>query len=77
MPPEKPRAKLFELDIPFFLPMYRRVLAVIVPILWAFFEFSNSAYFWGLIFMGLGGIAAWKFYIADWDAVAEEAAKDP
>jgi hypothetical protein len=73
VPPEKPRAKLFDLEVPFFLPVYRRVLAVVVPILWAFFEFSNDAYFWGLIFMGLGGIAAWRFKNADWEAVAVQA----
>ena len=73
MPPNKPRAKLFDLEVPFFLPVYRRVLAVVVPILWSFFEFSNGAVFWGLIFVGLGGIAAYRFYNADWDAVAAQA----
>ena len=69
------RPKLFDLAIPFFLPVWRRVLAVAVPILWAFFEFSTGAVFWGLIFAGLGGMAAWKFWIADWEAVAAEDAK--
>lgn len=73
MQPEKPRAKLFDLEVPFFLPVWRRVLAVVVPILWAFFEFSNGAVFWGLIFMGLGGIAAFRFKNADWEAVAAQA----
>ena len=73
MPPDKPRLKLFDLEIPFFLPLWRRVLAVVVPVLWAFFEFSNSNVFWGLIFMGLGGIAAWRFMNADWEAVAAQA----
>ena len=68
VPPSRP--KLFDLAIPFFLPLWRRVLAVTVPILWSFFEFSTANYFWGLIFMGLGGIAAYKFWIADWEAVA-------
>jgi len=73
VPPDKPRLKLFDLEIPFFLPLWRRVLAVVVPVLWAFFEFSNSNVFWGLIFMGLGGIAAWRFMNADWEAVAAQA----
>lgn len=73
VPPSRP--KLFDLAIPFFLPLWRRVLAVTVPILWSFFEFSTANYFWGLIFMGLGGIAAYKFWIADWEAVAKEDAK--
>ena len=76
MPPEKPRPKLFDLEVPFFLPVWRRVLAVGVPILWAMFEFSTGAVFWGLIFLGLGGIAAWRFANADWDAVAAQAERD-
>jgi hypothetical protein len=67
-PPE--RAKLFDLAVPFFLPVWRRVLAVVVPILWAFFEFSNGEAFWGLIFIALGGTAGWKFWTADWAQVA-------
>ncbi|WP_171133203.1 hypothetical protein [Ruegeria sp. HKCCA6707] len=68
MPPKK-QARLLDFDIPFFLPVWRRVLVVIVPVLWAIFEFSTGALAWGLIFLGLGGIAGWKLYIADWDAV--------
>ncbi len=67
-PPERP--KLFDLAVPFFLPFWRRVLAVAVPILWALLEFATDEAFWGLIFLGLGGTAAWKLWIADWDAVA-------
>lgn len=64
------RPKLFDLAVPFFLPLWRRVVAATVPILWAFFEFSTGEAFWGLIFLGLGGTAAWKFYTADWAEVA-------
>jgi hypothetical protein len=60
--------------IPFFLPMWRRVLAVAVPVLWAMFEFAAGEALWGVIFAGLGGMAAWKFWKADWVAVA---AKSP
>ncbi len=74
---EQPRKqKLFDLAVPFFLPLWRRVLAATVPILWAFFEFSTANYFWGLIFLGLGGIAAFKFVTADWAAVAVQAEKE-
>jgi len=73
-PPERP--KFFDLAIPFFLPVWRRILAAVVPILWAMVEFSGGEVFWGLIFLGLGGIATWKFTIADWDAVAAAAEKD-
>lgn len=69
--PSKP--KLFDLAVPFFLPVWRRVLAATVPILWAMFEFSTGEIFWGLIFLGLGGLAGFKFVTADWTAVAVQA----
>ena len=75
----EPRKRLvfFDLAIPFFLPMWRRVRAVAVPVLWAAFEFSLGEAVWGVIFAGLGGMAAWKFWQADWVAVADVAAKSP
>ena len=75
-PPDRPKPKFFDLAVPFFLPVWRRVLTAVVPILWAMVEFSTGEAFWGLIFVGLGGSAAWKFYTADWEAVAAEAEKD-
>ena len=71
--PPKKEARLLDFDIPFFLPVWRRVAVVVVPILWALFEFSTGATTWGLIFMGLGGIAAWKLLAADWEAVRARA----
>ena len=68
-----PRRTLFDLDVPFFLPVWRRVAAVTVPVLWGLFEISTAEVFWGLIFLGMGAIAAWKFSTADWAAVAKEA----
>lgn len=63
---------MFNLDVPFFLPVWRRVCAVTVAILWGLFELSTGAVFWGVIFLGIGFIAAWKFGTVDWDAVAAE-----
>ena len=66
-------AKFFDLAVPFFLPVWRRVATVIVPILWALVEFSNGQTFWALLFLALAGIACWKFATADWDHVREQA----
>ena len=66
------RGRMFDLDIPFFLPVWRRYAAVIVAVGWGFFELSTGAVFWGMIFLGLGAIATWKFISADWDAVSKE-----
>ena len=69
------RPQFFDLAVPFFLPVWRRVLTVVVPILWALVEFASGNAFWGVIFLGIGGLALFKFYTADWDAVAAEAEK--
>ncbi len=66
----------FDLAVPFFLPMWRRVVTAGLPLLWAMVEFANGAPFWALLFVALGGIAIWKFVTADWAAVAAEAEKD-
>ena len=76
VPPERAKPKFFDLAVPFFLPVWRRVVTVVVPILWAFVEFANGAAFWGLIFLALGGIASWQFFTADWVAVAQKAEKN-
>lgn len=76
MKAQRERPKFFDLAIPFFLPVWRRYAASIVPMFWALVEFSSGEPFWGLIFLGLGGIAAFKFITADWDAVAAEAGKE-
>ena len=63
---------MFNLAVPFFLPVWRRVCAVTVPVVWGLFELSTGAVFWGIIFIGIGIIAAMKFRTADWDAVSQE-----
>ena len=52
---------VFNLGIPFFLPVWRRVLVVVVAIAWGLFEFANGQFFWGIVFVGMGSIATWKF----------------
>jgi len=67
------RGRLFDVEIPFFLPVWRRYLVVAVAVCWGFFEISTGALFWGMIFVGMGSIVGWRFYTADWTAVAEDA----
>ena len=72
MAPSPKRRGLFDVDIPFFLPVWRRVVVVALAVLWGLFELSSGAIFWGMIFVGMGAIAVWRFATADWDAVAQE-----
>ena len=76
VPPDRPRPQFFDLAVPFFLPMWRRVLTAVVPLLWALVELANGQAFWALLFCALGVTAIWKFYTADWAAVAAQAQED-
>ena len=62
---------MFDLAIPFFLPLWRRVAVVGVATLWGFFEFTTGQTFWGVIFVGMGALAVWKFWTANWSEVAK------
>ncbi len=63
------RGRLFDVEIPFFIPVWRRYAVVIVAICWGLFEASTGALFWGMIFIGMGSIVGWRFYTADWSSV--------
>ncbi|ASJ74370.1 hypothetical protein [Granulosicoccus antarcticus] len=58
--------KGFELQIDFFLPVWRRVVLLLVCFGWAAVEFLTGAPFWGVIFGSLGGYALWQLFLCDW-----------
>ncbi|MDE0985718.1 MAG: hypothetical protein OSA52_13920 [Yoonia sp.] len=67
------RGRLLDVEIPFFLPVWRRYLVIAVAVCWGLFEISTGALFWGMIFVGMGSIVGWRFYTADWTTVAKDA----
>ena len=67
------RGSLLDVEIPFFLPVWRRYLVITVAVCWGLFEISTGALFWGMIFVGMGSIVGWRFYTADWTTVAKDA----
>lgn len=54
---------MFDLDNPFFRPLWIRLLVVAVTIGWAVFEFVSGAAFWGALFLAIGVYAAWRFFV--------------
>lgn len=58
--------RLFDLDTPFFRPLWRRAATLGVCLGWGAVEFFNGAPFWGVLFTGMGVIAAWQFATIDW-----------
>ncbi len=53
----------FDFKHPFFEPLWRRIAVVAVCIGWGLFEFSTGAAFWGILFTGVGLVAAYQFFI--------------
>jgi len=49
---------------PFFRPLWRRVLVLLVCLAWSAVEFATGAPFWGVIALGFGLYAVWAFFIA-------------
>ncbi len=55
-------SRLFDLDHPFFIPLWRRVLIVVACLGWALFEFLAASPFWGMLFGAIGLYAGWHFF---------------
>ncbi len=58
--------KLLDLNDPFFAPAWIRVAIVAVCTCWGLFEFWGNSPLWGIIFLGLGVICAWRFSTIDY-----------
>ncbi|MDZ5700012.1 DUF3329 domain-containing protein [Chelativorans sp. M5D2P16] len=55
--------KLFDLDHPFFRPLWRRVAVTALCLGWGAFEFVSGSPFWGTLFGGLGLYCVWGFLL--------------
>ena len=56
----------FDLQIPFFVPVWRRIALIGVCLGWGAFEFWTQTPLWGIIFVGLGALAAYQLFFAGW-----------
>ena len=54
--------RLFDLDHPFFIPLWRRVVIVAMCVGWALVEFSTGSPGWGMLFGGIGVYCFWHFF---------------
>lgn len=64
--------KLIDLEDPFFAPLWIRVLVVVIAGGWGLFEFSAGAPMWGMIFLGISAICAWRFATIEYGASSED-----
>ncbi len=58
---------------PFFIPLWRRVAIVAVCLAWGVFELVMGNTIWGLLFGGIGGLAAWHFFVTWGDGPTPDA----
>lgn len=52
--------QLIDPDHPFFQPLWRRILLVVVPFAWAFVEMAYGNSIWAYLSAGIGGFLAWN-----------------
>jgi hypothetical protein len=57
-------AKLIDVQLPFFIPLWRRVAVVVLCFGWAIVEAINGAAFWAVLFGALGVYCSWQFFFA-------------
>ena len=57
---------MFELRVPFFLPLWRRVAVSLLCFGWATLEFVNGNLFWAMLFGAAGATATWQFFLSGW-----------
>ena len=55
---------MFELRVPFFKPLWRRILTVVLCFGWGSFELSNNAILWAMGFFALGVLTTYQFFFA-------------
>jgi len=55
---------MFDLDHPFFKPLWLRVAIVVVCLGWAAFEFVGGSPFWGILFGAIGVYSAYRFFVS-------------
>ncbi|WP_415402231.1 hypothetical protein [Tateyamaria sp. SN3-11] len=57
---------LINFDHAFFAIPWRRHLTVAICVLWGLFELWTGAVLWAVVFLGVAGLAQWRFGQIDW-----------
>ena len=61
--PLEKHMSLFDVQTPFFRPLWRRVAVTFVCLAWAVMEVSTGAVFWAILFGAAGLYLAWQFFV--------------
>ena len=55
---------LFDVQTPFFRPLWRRVAVTLACLAWALMELATGAVFWAILFGSAGLYLGWQFFVA-------------
>lgn len=55
--------RLLDADDPFFKPVWRRWVTVLLPLLWGAFELGMGGSGWGVLFVAAGVYAFWVLIV--------------
>ncbi|HSF91843.1 MAG TPA: hypothetical protein VLA51_06520 [Paracoccaceae bacterium] len=67
--------KFLDVNVSFFIPIWRRIAVVTLCLGWALVEFSSGTPFWGILFGALGLYSGWVFFF-DFNPPMPEQKKD-
>jgi len=56
--------KFFDIQVAFFIPIWRRIVAVVLILGWGIFELVAASPMWGAVFSAAGLYCAHQFFIA-------------
>ncbi|MBX2879256.1 MAG: hypothetical protein KTR32_04945 [Granulosicoccus sp.] len=55
-----------DLQIPFFVPVWRRLVLLLICLGWGVFELLAGESLWATIFFAMGIFAAWQLFFSGW-----------
>ena len=62
---------MFDLQIPFFVPLWRRIVLVGLLLGWTTVEVLTGAFAWAILFGSIGVYAIYQFFVV-WDPKLDE-----
>ena len=58
------RVNFFNVQTPFFRPLWRRVVTTVACVGWTVFEVTSGSMMWAIIFGAASLYLAWEFFVA-------------
>jgi len=56
--------RLIDVQVPFFIPLWRRIAVVVLCLGWAIVEVTGGNTGWAIVFAAMGLFCAYEFFVA-------------